>query len=729
MNSFVYLQSKSVIMKLKNVKIGHQILIGIIVIIGLFITVGLVSQNQTRRIHEQTRLLYEHPLQVRRSVGILNSNIQKMRIATRDLMLAVNDKEREKAISDMEIASFEAEEMFEKIKMNYLGPQSNVDDAFAAYTIWKIERNKNTKLAFVGDIQTIKISVDSEGEVGKLREIMMQKINVIDQFAKNKGDEIYKNSELLLKDLTLQLIVYISFALLVTCLVYILFINYIRNPIKRLTVSTISFTKGNYNVRNQYQSENEIGNLSKAFNNLAENIKQNNELNEKISIFSNDMIIKDDAKEFFKLTLQNLMENTDSQIGSVYLLNESKEGFRHYYSIGTNKRNKDYYSIQDLEGEFGITLVSQKIEYLKNLVGKTDIKFSTLYSEYFVNEIVVIPIVNYSEVIALISLATIHQYSKSSIQFIEKIYHTYSARIEGVLAYRKIIHFSQELQNEKDNLTNLNNQLEIQKEILNEKSNELAHQNQELEIQKEKLNEVNKLKTSFLSNMSHELRTPLNSVIALSGVLGRKLKDQISEEEYSYLDVIQRNGKHLLTMINDILEISRIEAGREEIEISNFNLCNCVNDIIELIKPQIMEKNLELDLAKGDCHVEMRSDINKVKHIVQNIIGNAVKFTEKGKISISLSQENHFIQLKIQDTGIGIKKEHLDHIFDEFRQADSGTARKYGGTGLGLSIAKKYAELLGGSIKVESEENKGSLFSIILPIQFDGNHYSISKKI
>lgn len=715
-------------MKLKNVKIGHQILIGIIVIIGLFITVGLVSQNQTRRIHEQTRLLYEHPLQVRRSVGILNSNIQKMRIATRDLMLAVNDKEREKAISDMEIASFEAEEMFEKIKMNYLGPQSNVDDAFAAYTIWKIERNKNTKLAFVGDIQTIKISVDSEGEVGKLREIMMQKINVIDQFAKNKGDEIYKNSELLLKDLTLQLIVYISFALLVTCLVYILFINYIRNPIKRLTVSTISFTKGNYNVRNQYQSENEIGNLSKAFNNLAENIKQNNELNEKISIFSNDMILKDDSKEFFKITLHNLMENTGSQIGSVYLLNESKELFVHYYSIGTNKRNKDYYSIKDLEGEFGITLVSQKIEYLKNLVGKTDIKFSTLYSEYFVNEIVVIPIVNYSEVIALISLATIHQYSKSSIQFIEKIYHTYSARIEGVLAYRKIIHFSEELQNEKDNLTNLNNQLEIQKEILNEKSNELAHQNQELEIQKEKLNEVNKLKTSFLSNMSHELRTPLNSVIALSGVLGRKLKDQISEEEYSYLDVIQRNGKHLLTMINDILEISRIEAGREEIEISNFNLCNCVNDIIELIKPQIMEKNLELDLAKGDCHVEMRSDINKVKHIVQNIIGNAIKFTEKGKISISLTQENQNINLKIQDTGIGIKKEHIEHIFDEFRQADSGTARKYGGTGLGLSIAKKYAELLGGSIKVESEENKGSLFSIILPIQFNGDFNTISQK-
>lgn len=708
-------------MKLKNVKIGTQILFGIIIILGLFVTIGLVSHYQTERIHEQTTLLYEHPLQVRRAVGILNSNIQKMRIATRDLMLAINDQEREKALKEMEIATYEAEEMFDKIKLTYLGPKSDVEEAFTAYLNWKIERNKNTKLAFVGDIQSIKKSVDKEGEVGKLRDIMMKKINIIDQFAKNKGDEIYRNSELLLQDLTWQLIIYVSFALLVTCLIYFLFINYIRNPIKKLTLSTISYAKGDHKVRSQYHSKNEIGDLSKAFDTLAENIMLNEELNEKTTFFSNEMVLKDDAKEFFKLTLHNLMVNTDAQIGSVYLLNENKEGFVHYISIGTNKRNKEYYSIKDLEGEYGISLVSQKIKYFKDLAGKIDINFTTLYGDYFVNEIVVIPIVNYSEVIALISLATIHKYTNSSIEFIEKIYHTYSARIEGVLAYRKIIHYAQELQNEKDNLTKLNQQLEIQKEILNEKSNELSQQNQELEVQKEQLNEVNKLKTSFLSNMSHELRTPLNSVIALSGVLSRKLKDQISEEEYSYLDVIQRNGKNLLTMINDILDISRIEAGKEEIDITSFNLCECVNEVVEMIKPQILEKNLELDLAKGDCHVDMRSDIKKVKHIVQNIISNAVKFTEKGKISISLSQVDQMIHLNIQDTGIGIKKEHLKHIFDEFRQADSGTARKYGGTGLGLSIAKKYAELLGGYIKVESEENKGSIFSIILPIHSDGN--------
>jgi CheY-like chemotaxis protein/anti-sigma regulatory factor (Ser/Thr protein kinase) len=143
-----------------------------------------------------------------------------------------------------------------------------------------------------------------------------------------------------------------------------------------------------------------------------------------------------------------------------------------------------------------------------------------------------------------------------------------------------------------------------------------------------------------------------------------------------------------------------------------------------MVKPQIMEKNLELELAKGDCHVEMKSDFKKISHIVQNIISNAVKFTEKGNISISVVEKNGMAVIHVQDTGIGIAKENLAHIFDEFRQADSGTSRKYGGTGLGLSIAKKYAELLGGSISVESEVGLGSHFMIYLPIELNLDSYS-----
>lgn len=842
-------------MRLKNVKIGNQILIGIIVILVLFFTIGWVSFYQTNKIHEQTKLIYEHPLQVRRALGVLNTSIQKMRVATRDLMLAVNDEERDKAVFEMELASIDAESMFKVIKDNYLGPQKDVEEAYQAYLIWKMERNINTKLAYLGDLTSIKENVDSKGSVGSLREIMLEKINIIDQFAKNKADVTFKNSDLLNDKLNRQIILFVTIAMLITLLVYILFILYIRNPLKNLTLNTLAFSAGNYSIRNQYQSENEIGELSSAFDSLAQKIMINADLNEKTSIFSTEMVKEDESRAFFKLIMQTLMDYTGSQMGSVYLLNEQKSGFLHYFSIGMEKSNKEFFSIEELEGEFGFPILKQQINHIKNLSNSSSLKFSTVVKDFNVNEIITIPIVISSEVIAIISLATINQFDSFALQFIQKINFPFSARIEGVLAFRKIRKYAEALQNEKDNLSKLsaynrcliessldpfvtigkdgkitdtnkatqtitglskdqlvgkdfrefftdskkayegykkvfkegfvrdyeldikhsngtftpvlynatvyhdenneligvfaaardiseqkkaqhellklnnelneksnvllrlNYQLESQKKALYEQSTELTEQNRELEIQKEQLNEVNKLKTSFLSNMSHELRTPLNSVIALSGVLSRKLETQISEEEFSFLEIIQKNGKHLLTLINDILDISRIESGREEFIISSFDLCHSINEVADMIRPQLIDKNLTLELAGGDCHIIMKSDNKKLKHIIQNIIGNAVKFTEEGKISISVKKMNRHVHILIKDTGIGIRKEDFEHIFDEFKQADSGTSRKFGGTGLGLAIAKKYAELLGGSIDVESELGKGSLFTIKLPIE------------
>ena len=793
-------------MKLRNVKIGYQILIGIIIIISLFLAIGYVSYNQTKRIHNKTLILYKHSLQVRSAIGVLNSDIQRMRIATRDLMLAVTPKERDKAFFEMEMASIEAELMFEKIKEDYLGPETDVDEAFELYLKWKIERNKNTKLALIGDIQPIKESVDSKGPVGTLREKMLDKIKLIDITEKRIGEEIFKNSEVLIDKLNRQLIQFISIAILITVVIYFMFLFYIRNPLKRLTQNTISFSMGNYRVRNRYQSNNEIGDLSKAFNKLAQNIMLTEDLNERTTLFSTEMVQKDDSKEFFKLTLQNLMENTNAQIGTVYLVNEQSAEFQLYFSIGLEHATKDLFSMDDFEGEFGITSITKKIHHIKDLAKHSFLKYPTIAQTYPINEIITIPILNYSEVIAIVSLGTVNEFSDTAIHFIEKIHHSYSARIEGVLAFRKIRKFAEELQNEKDNLaklssynrclvessldpfvtigkdgkiTDTNTATELitgltrdqligadfaifftdvqkanegYKKVFKEgfiRDYELAIKNingtitpvvynatiykddnnkllgviataRDISEQKniqQKLIEANRLKTSFLSIVSHELRTPLNSIIALSGVLNRSVSDKISTEELSYLEVIQRNGKQLLVLINDILDISRIESGKEKLEITQFNLCECINDVIEMIRPQILEKNLELDAAKGDCHIVMKSDMKKLKHVVQNIIGNAVKFTESGKIIISATQKNDFVSIEVLDTGIGIHKDNIPHIFDEFSQADSGTSRKYGGTGLGLTIAKKYAELLGGSISVVSEVGTGSRFSILIPIE------------
>jgi len=274
------------------------------------------------------------------------------------------------------------------------------------------------------------------------------------------------------------------------------------------------------------------------------------------------------------------------------------------------------------------------------------------------------------------------------------------------MAYHKIKGFLEKLENQ-------NSELEAQKA-------ELREQNAEQEMQKKQLHEASRLKTVFLSNMSHELRTPLNSVIALSGVLSRRLAKLIPEEECSYLEVIERNGRHLLSLINDILDLSRIESGHEEIEISRFNANNLIGEVVLLITPQANEKNIELNYKK-ETDLIVFSDSDKCRHILQNLIGNAVKFTEKGSVEVICRQNGENIEVAVADTGVGIPKEHLVHIFEEFRQADSSTSRKFGGTGLGLSIAKKYADMLGGSISVQSIAGKGSEFILSLPLNYNND--------
>lgn len=698
-------------MKLKNLKIGMQLLLGFIVILSLVIVLSLVASRQTNNVHDQTRLIYEHPMQVRRAIGALHSNIQEMRLGTREILLLTNKDERQKTIEMMEISSTEALRQFDILFDKYLGPKTDVEEAYNAFIIWNTAREKNTQRALAGERSILLESISKTGTVGILRDDMLQKIQVIDDFAKNKGDSIYKNSEKLKNSLSIQLILIATVIILITLLIYFLLLHNIRKPLVMLTTTTRRFDEGELSARCNYQSHNELGILSESFNSLADNIQATSVLNIQTGLLADMMLIEDDAQEFFRITLQILMEDTGSHMAAVYLLSENKKSFDHFESIGISEGAKKSFSAKGLEGEMGAALATKKIQHIKNIPETTRFVFNTVSGQFIPREIITMPILSGYEVIAVVSLASVHEYSDLAIQLINKIHLTYCARIDKILTYRKIKDFS-------ETLAQQNKELEAQKIEMTAQSVELTEQNRELEAQKQQLSEANKLKTSFLSNMSHELRTPLNSVIALSGVLNRRLNGQIPEEEYSYLEVIERNGKNLLSLINNILDIARIESGREDIELTEFNVCDCINEVVAMIQPQTMNKNLQLENATGNCGLRIKSDVTKLKHILQNLIGNAIKFTEEGTVSIAVSNTDDNFSITISDTGVGISREHLPHIFDEFRQADGSTARKYGGSGLGLSIAKKYANLLGGVIVAQSTPDKGSEFILTLPLEY-----------
>jgi PAS domain S-box-containing protein len=240
--------------------------------------------------------------------------------------------------------------------------------------------------------------------------------------------------------------------------------------------------------------------------------------------------------------------------------------------------------------------------------------------------------------------------------------------------------------------------------------------NEELLIrEKEAAESADKLKSAFLATMSHELRTPLNSIIGFSGILLQGKAGPLTEEQKKQLGMIQSSGNHLLSLINDILDLSKIEAGQVSPKLEILNLNEILEEIIKLTTPLAKNKGDSLILNSQES-LEIITDRLRLRQIIFNLVDNAIKFTNKGFITINCNKEEKFAVIEVSDTGIGIKEEDQKKLFKPFIQIESYLARKHYGSGLGLSICKKLVELLGGTINVNSEQGKGSTFTVRLPI-------------
>jgi signal transduction histidine kinase len=242
--------------------------------------------------------------------------------------------------------------------------------------------------------------------------------------------------------------------------------------------------------------------------------------------------------------------------------------------------------------------------------------------------------------------------------------------------------------------------------------------NDDLGLANRDLREASILKSQFLANMSHELRTPLNSIIGYSELILDEMYGPLTEKQRDRLGKVHRNGQNLLALINDILDLSKIEAGRMQLDMQPIQIPPVIEGVITVVYPIAQEKGLIVKMdAKPDLPAAMADEF-RLRQILTNLVSNAVKFTKEGSVTIGVdcSDDKKRLEVRVVDTGIGIPAEMQEVIFDEFRQADSTSTREFGGTGLGLAIARRFARLHGGDITVKSEQGKGSTFMVTLPI-------------
>ena len=344
-------------------------------------------------------------------------------------------------------------------------------------------------------------------------------------------------------------------------------------------------------------------------------------------------------------------------------------------------------------------------DYLKQY---TDSPFLKLVKEAKFRSFMVVPLLSHDEVIGVLYVLsdTVDRFGDEDLQLLKSLAAQASISIENGKLYKQVRQYTEELEER------------------------VAQRTTELAAARDEALEATQAKSSFLASMSHELRTPLNAVIGITEMLRDDADDLGQDDFLEPLDRISRAGKHLLHLINEILDLSKIEAGKIELHLEDFDVPSLVNDAATMARPLADKNANKLTVRCPDDLGSMHADVTRVRQVIFNLLSNACKFTENGEVTLEVTRTREnggdFVGITVSDTGIGMTAEQLEKLFQEFVQADSETTKKYGGTGLGLAISQRLCQMMGGDISVTSTRGEGTTFVARLPVNVDASAPSSS---
>lgn len=511
---------------------------------------------------------------------------------------------------------------------------------------------------------------------------------------------------------------------------------------------TTDIAEGDYSVRSSDTRDDELGRIGKALNTMAAALESTfTDLKNRDWLQSGTLSLTESIRGERNLEklANNLIQKTchylESPVGAIYIIDNNST----YRLVGSYAASNAPTTIRPGEGLAGQAIKAQKTLVVQDLPDTYLTVNSSLGSTQPVS-LIIAPLIYTDICIGVIEIGLLYKPDPLQISFIESNLDALAIGVNSALDYVKLQNFleetqaqSEELQAQHNELENVNAELEAQalklqaseeelrvqqEELqqtnaeLEERSLLLEQKNEEIVKKAEELELSTRYKSEFLANMSHELRTPLNSILLLSRLLSENNEDNLTSDQVEYANVIQTSGNGLLGLIDEILDLSKIEAGQMKLEYLDVPVQEITDELQALFGPLANEKHLNFRVNVEEAvPAVIETDKMRLGQILKNLISNALKFTSKGSVSLTIRKApDSSLQFVVRDTGIGIPPEKQHLIFEAFQQADGSTKRKYGGTGLGLSISRELAKLLGGEITLKSKVDEGSTFTVHLPV-------------
>ncbi|MGI4846037.1 MAG: response regulator [Janthinobacterium lividum] len=519
----------------------------------------------------------------------------------------------------------------------------------------------------------------------------------------------------------------------------------LTNQMRAIGEVATAVTRGDLSRSIQVEARGEVSYLKDNINEMIRNLKETTQKNAQqdwlktnLARFTRLLQGQRDLQAVTKLILSELAPLVSAHHGVFYMMDsqETDARLRMIASYGYRSSRKLPTSFLPGEGLVGQCALEKNRIWLTD-VPRDYIVVSSGLGSAPPNNIVVLPILFEQQVKAVIEIASLDRFTETHLSFLDQLMESIGVVLNTIEANSRTESLLTQSQSLAQELQQTNQELAEKARLLSEQNIEVERKNREVEQAKLALEEKatqlalsSKYKSEFLANMSHELRTPLNSLLILAQQLSDNPEGNLSARQVEFAKTIHGSGSDLLTLINDILDLSKIESGTVTLDVSEYRFSNLRNYVDRTFRHMAEAKHLgfQVDLA-DNLPTAVMTDTTRLQQVLKNLLSNAFKFTSHGQVELTISLVNSgwthdhpnlvhadaVLAFSVRDTGVGIPSDKLQLIFEAFQQADGSTARKYGGTGLGLSISRELARLLGGEIRVESTVNVGSTFTLYLP--------------